>query len=111
MENNWRVMGLWRGGRAFLVVMGISRKDCATRIARALADYSAEDLQKVESFWYERWLPALGEYDAEWLPLKTISKKRVIAALERRRTGGIFATEFDAQERQRTRRRKGRRRW
>ncbi|QDU60014.1 hypothetical protein Pan216_08510 [Planctomycetes bacterium Pan216] len=77
MIQSWRVMGLWFGGRVFLVVMGHSMKDCARRLPRAMEDYTLEDLDQVECLWYEQWDPGTSMRDPEWVPVEEVSMHRV----------------------------------
>jgi hypothetical protein len=80
MYRDWRIMGLWRGGRVFLVVMGTSKWDCLDRLPDALSAYTFKDLKKIESIWLEWWEPGSSLRWPEWIPLEEISRNRLTSA-------------------------------
>lgn len=76
MTNTWRVMGMWDDGRQFLLVLGKSRRDCESRLWDALEDYSLEDLERMDSMWYEHWKQLPWEDAPRWEPISLIALRR-----------------------------------
>lgn len=78
MTQLWRVMGMWRDGREFLVVMGHTRADCTYRLTEALADYDLADLGAIESLWLEHFEALTEEMEPRWIPRDFVSKRRFL---------------------------------
>lgn len=76
MNNTWRVMGMWDDGSQFLIVMGSSQKDCERRLWDALEDYTLDDLERMDSMWYENWKQLAWEDAPRWEPISLISLRR-----------------------------------
>lgn len=77
MPSNWRIMGQWRDGAEFLLVMGRTATECLTRIDEAAADYGRNGLSQVEYLWLERWDPGTTLREPAWRPAKEISLRRL----------------------------------
>jgi hypothetical protein len=73
----WRVMGLWNTGAEFLVTLAESARDCADRLAQALADFTQADLSALDSLWVEHWEhdEVCDEY--RWMPTQELSMRRL----------------------------------
>ena len=78
MQNDWRVVGLWRGGRTFLIVTGTSHKRCVKDLVGAMADYDQEDFDRIESIWSERWDPGTSLRAPAWIPFEEIPIGRLL---------------------------------
>lgn len=77
MQNEWRVIGLWRGGRTFLLVTGASPSDCRRRLPRALEEYTDQDFDRIESIWYEFWDPGTAWRLPSWIPFEELEPQFV----------------------------------
>jgi len=56
-KRNWRVVGRWKIGGEFLVVLGASELDALDRTPSALQILTRKDVKAVQSIWLERWSP------------------------------------------------------
>lgn len=76
MPTYWRVMGMWRDGRQFLVVLGKSPGECLLRLDAALADWDCRDALRAESLWFERWDPGTWLREPRWVAMREIPLRR-----------------------------------
>jgi hypothetical protein len=73
----WRVVGAWKHGGEFLVVLGASEIDAIDRLYPALAPLSRRELWAIRALWLERWSPGSRVEFPSWEPVRAISLKRI----------------------------------
>lgn len=85
-DKDWRVMGMWPKGEAFLVTLGVTEEDCRGRLAEALSEFSYEELSRLDSIWLEKWTFDDFWECWDWMPTEIVSLRVFrlrAAALER----------------------------
>jgi hypothetical protein len=80
----WRIVGRWRNGREFLVVLGTSEFDAVNRLEHALAPLSRFELRCVRRLWLERWSPGSPQEYPRWARVCPVSMNRLRGRLMRR---------------------------
>lgn len=76
-RGRWRLMGMWKSGEEFLIVMGDSKEECRECLPEALAEYTLDEVRRLASCWFELFLPAWCIYEAEWLAVEELDLKAI----------------------------------
>jgi hypothetical protein len=68
----WRIVGQWKRGGEFLVLIGDDETDLFDRLHEALAPLTRADLNAVEALWLERWRPGSRFEYPYWEPVQEV---------------------------------------
>lgn len=73
----WRLVGRWKDGSEFLVMLAVTELDALERLEPALEHLTFDELQQVECVWLERWSPGSRYEYPQWERIRQVSLRNL----------------------------------